>query len=91
MKKTHRRPFWLVVGYRSGGEALPVFSFEDEARMFFELGTSGRWQVGKMTEAELASVPASPCAGVGRVVLDPPPGPFGETAMEPAGVGGKPS
>lgn len=71
MKKTHRRPFWLIVSRRSGGsevlrttvagseEALPVFSFEDEARMFLELETSGRWQVREMTAAELTSSAAS--------------------------------
>lgn len=99
MKKTHRRPFWLIVRYRSSGtevlrntlasgeEALPVFSFEDEARMFLELGTSGRWQVREMAAAELTSVLVSSCAGVGRVVLDPLPGPFGETVMDLASVG----
>ena len=99
MKKTHRRPFWLIVKYRSGGmevlrttlasgeEALPVFSFEDEARMFLELGTSGCWRVRETTTDELTSVLFGLCPGVDRVVLDPPPGPFAKALMNLVGMG----
>lgn len=99
MRKTCARPFWLIVDRRSGGtevlgielasgqEALPVFGFEDEARMFLELGTSSRWQVREMTGVDLTSVLVGPCAGVGRVVLDPLPGPFGKTLLDLASVG----
>lgn len=81
------RPFWLIVNHRSGGmevltivlasgeEALPVFSFEDEAAMFLELGTSSGWRIMETTPGELASALSCLCAGVGRVVLDPLPGP----------------
>ena len=54
-----------------GREALPVFSFEDEARMFLELGASGGWRVRETTAGELTSVLCGICANVDRVVLDP--------------------
>jgi hypothetical protein len=53
------RPFWLIAKYQTGGmevlrtilasgeEALPVFSFEDEARMFLELGHRTAGESGK--------------------------------------------
>ena len=68
MRKMCLRPFWLIVKDRTGGmevlriilasgeEALPVFSFEDEARMFLELGTSGCWRVRETTTGEVTSV-----------------------------------
>ena len=86
MRKSYSRPFWLIVKYRTGGmevlriklasgeEALPVFSFEDEARMFFELGTSDGWRVRETAAGELISILFGPCAGVRRVALDPLPG-----------------
>ncbi len=85
-KKLAPRPFWLFVetgparvdaltiGLASGEEALPVFSFEDEARMFLELGApDGNWQVRVTAGGELASVLCGPCASIDRVVLDPIP------------------
>jgi hypothetical protein len=59
----------------SDEEALPVFSFEDEAKMFFELGTSDGWRVRETAAGELISILYGPCAGVRRVALDPLPGP----------------
>ena len=87
MKNLVPRPFWLIVNYQfgrmevlrinlaSGEEALPVFSFEDEARMFLELGASDGWRVRETAAGELTSVLFGPCAGVRRVALDPLPGP----------------
>jgi hypothetical protein len=87
VRKSYSRPFWLIVKYRTGGmevlriklasgeEALPVFSFEDEARMFFELGTSDGWRVRQTAAGELISILFGPCAGVRWVALDPLPGP----------------
>ncbi len=84
------RPFWLIVKDQPGridvlttklatGEAaLPVFSFEDEARMFLELGALGVWRVRVTSAGELISVLSGPCAGIRRVVLDPLPGLDGE-------------
>jgi hypothetical protein len=88
VRKSYSRPFWLIVKYHrtggiemlrinlaSGEETLPVFSVEDEARMFFELGTSGGWRVRETAAGELISILFGPCAGVRRVALDPLPGP----------------
>jgi hypothetical protein len=87
VRKSYSRAFWLIVKYRTGGmevlriklasgeEALPVFSFEDEARMFFELGTSDGWRVRQTAAGELISILFGPCAGVRWVALDPLPGP----------------
>ncbi len=90
MKKLVSRPFWLIIKgdagpmdvlrttLASGEEALPVFSFEEEARMFLDLGApDGGWRVRKTAAGELVSVLFGPCAGVGWVVLDPLPGPDG--------------
>jgi len=87
VRKSYSRPFWLIVKYRNGGmevlriklasreEALPVFSFEGEARMFFELGTSDGWRVRETAAGELISILFGLCAGVRRVALDPLPNP----------------
>ncbi len=99
MKKTHRRTFWLIVNPRSGGseilrttlasgeEALPVFGFEEEARMFLDLGTSGCWRVRETTAGEHTSVLLGSCPGVDRVVLNPLPGPFAQALMGLVGMG----
>ncbi|MGH3148338.1 MAG: hypothetical protein ACRDTR_21355 [Rubrobacter sp.] len=99
VRKTYSGPFWLIAKYRTGGlevlrtilasgeEALAVFSFEDEAGMFLELGTSGGWRVRETTAGELTSVLFGPCAGVDRVVLDPLPGQFARALMDLASVG----
>jgi hypothetical protein len=86
MRRTHPRRFWLIARHRTGGmavlttnlarggEALPVFSFEDEANMFLRLGALGDdWRARETTGGELVSVLCGPCAGVDRVVLDPIP------------------
>jgi hypothetical protein len=81
-----RPPYWLVARRESdrmdvltmeldgGEEVLPVFSSEEEADTFLRPGTSkDGWQVRETTSGELVSVLFGPCAGVGRVALDPPP------------------
>jgi hypothetical protein len=65
----------LTTGLPSGEEALPVFSFEDEAKMFLEFGAFDGWRVGETTAGELTSILFGPCVGVSRVALDPLPGP----------------
>jgi hypothetical protein len=100
VRRSYSRRFWLIARYRTGGvevlritltsgeEALPVFSFEEEAKMFLKLETScGGWRVRVTTVGELVSVLFGPCAGVGRVVLDPLPDPFAEALMNLEGMG----
>src|SRR3954468_3076028 len=84
MRRTHPKRFWLIARHRTGeievlttnlargGEALPVFSFEDEANVFLRLGALGDdWRARETGGGELVSVLCGPCAGVDRVVLDP--------------------
>ena len=84
-----RRPsstFWLVVRHEnrqmkvlmvscSGEKTLPVFSGEGEAEMFVWLGGAFEdgWRVRETSAGELVSILYGPCAGVGRVALDPFP------------------
>ncbi len=64
-----------VLTIESGGEqALPVFSFEEEAELFLGLGGVGPgWWVRESGTGEIVSVLYGPCAGVRSVVLDPLP------------------
>jgi hypothetical protein len=93
VRRTHPKRFWLIARHRTGGmevltanlarggEALPVFSFEDEANTFLRLGAFGDdWRARETACGELVSVLCGPCASVERVVLDPisPPGPLTE-------------
>src|SRR5215207_4493575 len=64
----------LTVDLDGTGEALPVFSFEEEAEMFLWLQTTedGR-EVRETTPGQLVSILYGPCHDVGRVMLDPLP------------------
>ena len=64
----------LTVDLGGTGEALPVFSFEEEAEMFLWLQTTedGR-EVRGTTPGQLVSILYGPCADVERVILDPLP------------------
>lgn len=90
-----RRPLWLVVRHNNSslevlttnigtnGEALLVFSFEEEAELFLRYGASGRgWRVRETTAGELVSVLYGPCLDVGKVALDPPPEIAGEATID---------
>src|SRR5215210_9349938 len=68
------QPDVLTVDLAGTGEALPVFSFEEEAEMFLWLQTTedGR-EVRETTPGQLVSILYGPCADVGRVMLDPLP------------------
>jgi hypothetical protein len=68
------QPDLLTVDLDGTGEALPVFSFEEEAELFLWLQTSedGR-EVRETTPGQLVSILYGPCADVGRVMLDPLP------------------
>lgn len=85
-----RRPFWLIVrddrecfevlvAELVGGEqALPVFSFREEAGLFLMLGVVGPdWRIKETGVGELSSVLLGPCRHVERVALDPLPGGIG--------------
>lgn len=93
------QPFWLLartdagrtsvltVGPDGNGEALPVFSFEEEARMFLHLGAPrDGWRVRQTTTGELVSILLGPCADVETVLLDPLPGLGGRAAAGLVGV-----
>jgi hypothetical protein len=65
-----------LVAHCDGEKALPVFSGEGEAEMFVWLGGAFEdgWGVRETSAGELVSILCGPCAGVGRVALDPSPG-----------------
>jgi hypothetical protein len=60
----------------SGEQALPIFSSEGEAEMFVWLAGAfeDNWRIRETSAGELLSILYGPCAGVGRVALDPSPG-----------------
>jgi hypothetical protein len=68
------QPDLLTVDLDGAEQALPVFSFEEEAEMFLWLQTTedGR-EVRETTPGQLVSILYGPCADVGRVMLDPLP------------------
>jgi hypothetical protein len=68
------QPDLLTVDLDGTGEALPVFSFEEEAEMFLWLQRTeeGR-ELRETTPGQLVSILYGPCADVGRVMLDPLP------------------
>jgi hypothetical protein len=58
-----------------GEQAIPIVSGEGEAEMFVCIGGTfeNEWRVWEISSGELASILYGPCAGVGRVALDPSP------------------
>jgi hypothetical protein len=70
----------LMVGC-SAEQALPVFSGDGEAEMFvwLEGAFEDDWRVRQISSGELVSILYGPCAGVGRVALDPSPEMVAET------------
>ncbi len=78
------KPHWLIVKYErsqitilttnfiGGEDALPLFRFEEEARMFLEHRASGsHWRIRETSAGELISLLCGPCAFVEQVALDP--------------------
>jgi hypothetical protein len=89
-----QRPLWMIIKQHLGRlevlttnlggnwEALPVFSFEEEAEMFLQLGAWGAgWQTKEATAGALISVLYGPCAHVDKVTLDPPPEILGDAMV----------
>ena len=91
--------FWLIARHDNGQlelltidaggkKALPVFSFEEEAEAFLSLGAPETyWWIRETTPRELVSMLYGPCAGVGRVALDPLPGLGGEGRVDLLSLG----
>lgn len=64
----------LAIELVNGEKALALFSFEEEAELFFHCELSEtNWQVRGTTTGELVSVLYGPCAGIRKVALDPLP------------------
>ncbi len=58
-----------------GGEALPIFGFEEEAEMFLKFaGMGGARRIRLTTTGELLSILSGPCKSLRWVVFDPLPG-----------------
>jgi hypothetical protein len=93
------RTWWLVV--REGGNpleplcvyagaerVLPVFSFEEEAKLFLRLGGyNGHWRARESCAGELVSMLHGPCKGVKSVALDPLPEMLEDGTLALVGVG----
>ena len=85
--------FWLVARDGScsvetltvdcgGDKALPIFSHEEEAELFLDLGGAGDgWRTRESSAGEIVSLLYGPCAAVRIVALDPWP------VMAPESVG----
>ena len=64
----------LTVNIACGEEVLPVFSFEEEAKLFLQLGSyEAHWRARKSCVVDLVRVLRGPCADVKSVALDPLP------------------
>jgi hypothetical protein len=96
LQRTSRRcptsTFWLVVRHEdrqmevlmvacSGEQALPVFSGEAEMFVWLEGAFEQDWRAREASSGELVSILFGPCAGVGRVALDPSPEMVGINAV----------
>jgi hypothetical protein len=78
-----RRPYWLLVKRRrdrlevlttslaDGQRVLPVFSFEEEAKLYLRLGIRDGWRVRQTGAGELVSLLCGLCREVELVALDP--------------------
>jgi hypothetical protein len=88
--RASRRPLWLIAKHDDGRmdvltlgpdgngeeeeEALPVFSYEEEAQAFLRLQASGKgWRARETRVGELISLLYGPCRSIEKVALDPLP------------------
>ncbi len=58
---------------RDGQEAMPIFSFREEADMFIRFEAWGDWSVRETSAGELISLLSGPYSDVKMVALDPLP------------------
>ncbi len=73
-RQDNDRMYVLTIYHDKSGEALPIFSFEEEAEMFLQLETPGTcWRARATTPGEMVSLLYGPCADVESVALDPLP------------------
>jgi hypothetical protein len=64
----------LTVALPGSGEALAVFSSEEEAEMFLWLGVEGEgWRIRETSAEEVISLLYGPCSEAKSVALDPFP------------------
>jgi len=66
-----------------------VFTFEEEAEMFLDLGLAASkdgWKVRQTSVGELVSILHGPCSGTKKVVLDPVPEVGGEALADLLGM-----
>ncbi len=74
--------------YAGVERVLPVFSFEEEAKLFLRLGGyDGHWRATESCADELVSVLDGPCKGVKSVALDPLPEMLEDGTLALVGVG----
>jgi hypothetical protein len=78
-----RGPYWLLASVRrgrlevlttslaDGRGVLPVFSFEEEARLYLRASIRGSWRVRQTGAGELVSLLCGLCKEVELVALDP--------------------
>lgn len=73
----------------AGGEALPIFSLQQEARSFLRSSEVSGWEIREMGAGELVLLLSGPYRRVERVVLDPPPDEADEALLGLLSVGRK--
>ena len=72
----------LTVGLRGGEKALPIFRFEEEARLFLQLrGLQEGWRIRETVDEELISMLFGQRANAEWVALDPIPEIGGEVLV----------
>ncbi|MBV9455800.1 MAG: hypothetical protein JOZ19_17055 [Rubrobacter sp.] len=84
ISKHNNYPMEVFIIEIDGEQALPVFSFKEEAETFLRLQTFSQEESLRARETtcgELISVLYGPCAGVRRVLLDPLPLQVGQEAI----------
>ena len=64
----------LTLGAEGEEKTLPIFSYEEEARLFLHLSGLGLgWRICRNRTADLVSVLGDLCSDARRVALDPIP------------------